>query len=487
MKLHTLLENVTQTDIADFEVTEISSDSRKAIEKNGIFVCIKGENFDGHTAAAQMLEKGAGAVVVSRDMGLDRQILVDDTREALAKICSNWFCNPEKALKLIGVTGTNGKTTIATTIKKFFDENGIKAGLIGTCGIEIADEKWKGEISTSTTPEAFELFEIFKEMVDKGCEYAVMEVSSQGLDQKRVAGCVYEVGIFTNLTQDHLDVHKTMENYYQAKKKLFEISKTGVINIDDEYGKRLVGEVKCKIITFSDRDKADFYADDIALSESGCDYYINSHGQRHKVHFPMPGEFNVSNSTAVIATLCSLGFNIEKVTDSLSHSKGVCGRAEVISYGTDFTVIRDYAHTPDAVEKILKAVRAVCRGRVICLFGCGGNRDAKKRPLMAMAAADNADFCIVTSDNPRDEEPEDIIKDILVGMKGKKTPYVTITDRREAIEWAIKNARKDDIIAVVGKGHEDYQILKNGVKIHFDEKEVVSEILDRLADSIQKK
>ena len=201
----------------------------------------------------------------------------------------------------------------------------------------------------------------------------------------------------------------------------------------------------------------------------------------------MPGEFNVSNSTAVIATLCSLGFDIEKVTDSLSHSKGVCGRAEVISYGTDFTVIRDYAHTPDAVEKILKAVRAVCRGRVICLFGCGGNRDAKKRPLMAMAAADNADFCIVTSDNPRDEEPEDIIKDILVGMKGKKTPYVTITDRREAIEWAIKNARKDDIIAVVGKGHEDYQILKNGVKIHFDEKEVVSEILDRLADSIQKK
>ena len=480
MKLYELLEGICKADITDCEIERILSDSRDSFDEKTLFVCIKGENFDAHTKAEEILQKGAAAVVVERDLGLDRQIVVKDTREALALIYANYYGNPQKKLTLIGVTGTNGKTTIATTIKNFFDDKGIKAGLIGTCGIEIAKRKWQGEINVSTTPEARELFEIFREMADEGCRYCVMEVSSQGLSQKRVCGCEYEVGIFTNLTQDHLDVHGDMESYYQAKKMLFDISKTAVINIDDSYGARLFSEASCQKTSYSLRDKADFAAENIHLAESGCEYELKADGESFDVKFPMPGEFNVANSAAVFAALTELGFDKGDIAIELSRSRGVCGRAEVISFGVDFTVIRDYAHTPDAVEKILKAVREVCRGRVICVFGCGGNRDAKKRPLMAAAAADYADFCVVTSDNPRNEEPEDIISDILVGFEGKDTPYIAITDRKEAIEWAIKNAKKDDIIAVVGKGHEDYQILKDGVKIHFDEKEVVGEILTRL-------
>lgn len=477
MKLYDLLKNVADTKLDNFEVSRICWDNRGEIPENSLFVCIEGKNFDGHTAAPQMLEKGAGAVIVSRDLGLSRQIIVKDTREALALLSSNWFSNPEKSFKLVGVTGTNGKTTIATTLKRILDKRGVKAGLIGTCGVEIGSRTLHGE---RTTPEAFELFEIFRAMADENCQYVVMEVSSQGLEQKRVAGVEYEVGIFTNLTQDHLDVHGTMENYYQAKKTLFDICKTGIINIDDSYGKRLSEEIPCKTLTFSDRQNADFSACDIKLSASGCDYTLKNCGEAFDVRFGMPGEFNVSNSVAVLACCKALGIPLAEAVKTLETAGGVCGRAEVISEGTDFTVIRDYAHTPDAIEKILKAIRAVSTGRVVCLFGCGGNRDAKKRPLMAKAAAENSDFCVVTSDNPRNEEPEDIIKDILVGMEGQTTPYVTITDRKEAIEWAIRNAQKGDMIAVVGKGHEDYQILKGGVKIHFDEKEVVSEILGRI-------
>lgn len=488
MKLSKLLENISCSvgeSLAEQDIKGIVSDSRAEKVEGTLFVCIEGRNFDGHAEAGKMLEKGCAGVVTSKRLGLDREIVVEDTREALARLSSNWFGNPEKQLRLVGVTGTNGKTTITTVTKRILDGCGYKTGLIGTCFNQIGDAILHTERST---PEAYEFFELLRKMADAGCEFVIMEVSSQGLEQKRVAGCRYEVGAFTNLTQDHLDVHGSMENYYKAKRMLFDMTDTAVINIDDPYGRRLLEEIPCRAVTFSDRDKADFSAGDTQFSASGCKYRLTiGDGRQADMEFSMPGEFNVSNSTAAAAICSTLGVPLDKIAELMRTAGKVCGRAEVISKDVDYTVIRDYAHTPDAVEKILKALRGAAKGRLICLFGCGGNRDAKKRPLMAKAAAENSDFCIITSDNPRNEDPEAIISDILAGMEGQTTPYIKITDRRQAIEWALRQAVKDDIIAVVGKGHEDYQILAGGVKIHFDEKEIVEQLLDKIKNEQEKR
>ena len=474
MKLYELIKNIAKTDLPDMEITDLTSDNRKEIKKGGMFVCIKGNTFDGHTAAEQMIEKGAAVVVTERDIGISNQIIVADTRSAYTRLCAAWFGHPERELELIGVTGTNGKTTITTVLKKVLSDFGCKTGLIGTCQNEIGDIV----IPTArTTPEPYDLFELFRKMADAKCKYVVMEVSSQGLEQKRVGPCKFKVGVFTNLTQDHLDVHGTMENYYQAKKLLFDISDSAIINIDDEAGRRYLKEIPCPAKTYSAEGKADFYAEDIFLSADGVKYVFSDKDSKHNVDFRMPGLFNVSNSLAVIACCETLGFDIEKTIKSLNSMQGVRGRAEVVPTGRDFTVICDYAHTPDAIVNVLTAIKSSAKGKVKCLFGCGGNRDATKRPLMAAAAADNADFLIVTSDNPRNEDPEEIIKDVLKGLEGKNTPYVTICDRREAIHWAVNTAEKDDVIVLAGKGHEDYQILAGGMKIHFDEREVVAEAL----------
>ena len=474
MKLYELIKGVATTNLPDMEITDLTSDNRKEIKEGGMFVCIKGNTFDGHTAAEQMIEKGASVVVVERDLGLPNQIVVADSRSAYTELCASWFGHPEREMKLVGVTGTNGKTTITTVLKKVLSEFGCKTGLIGTCQNEIGDEI----IPTSrTTPEPYDLFELFREMADAGCEYVVMEVSSQGLEQKRVGPCQFKIGVFTNLTQDHLDVHGSMENYYQAKKMLFDKSESGLINIDDMAGKRFRKEIPCPTKTYSAEEKADFYAEDIILSADGVKYVFCDRTSKYNVDFKMPGLFNVSNSLAVIACCETLGFDVETAIKYINSMQGVRGRAEVVPTGRDFTVICDYAHTPDAIVNVLSAIKGSAKGKVKCLFGCGGNRDATKRPLMAAAAADNADFLIVTSDNPRNENPEEIIKDVLEGLKGKDTPYVTICDRREAIHWAVQNAEKDDVIVLAGKGHEDYQILAGGEKIHFDEREVVAEAL----------
>ena len=459
------------------EITGIISDTRSEVKEGYLFVCIKGKNFDGHDVAEEMLKKGCAAVVVERDMGFYGEVIVKDTRVALSGLCSVWFHHPERELNLIGVTGTNGKTTITTVIKKALTSFGKKVGLIGTCQNEIGDKIYP---TTRTTPEPYDLYGLFRKMADEKCDYVVMEVSSQGLEQERVAGCTFKAGVFTNLTQDHLDVHGTMENYYQAKKKLFDISESAVICIDDEWGKRLANEVTIPCKTCSINTKADFCAEDILLSDSGVKYVFDDGKKKQNVSFDMPGLFNVANSLEVVACMETLGFDVEKTIKTLGEIHGVRGRAEVVPTGRDFTVICDYAHTPDAIVNVLSAIRVGSKGKVKCLFGCGGNRDKLKRPLMAKAAAENADFLIVTSDNPRNENPEDIIKDILEGLKDSKTPYITITDRREAIHWAVKNAEKDDIIVLAGKGHEDYQILAGGVKIHFDEREVVAEALKEL-------
>ncbi|MBP1572235.1 MAG: UDP-N-acetylmuramoyl-L-alanyl-D-glutamate--2,6-diaminopimelate ligase [Oscillospiraceae bacterium] len=476
MKLSKLIENIAVTTLPNIEITDISSDTRKPLKEGGMFVCIKGNTFDGHDSAEKMLQSGAAVVVVERDLGLKNQIIVPDSRRAFTKLCAAWFSHPERELKLVGVTGTNGKTTTTTVLKSLLTKMGYKVGLIGTCQNEIGDEIYHTE---RTTPEAYDLFELFRNMADKKCDYCVMEVSSQGLEQGRVDGCMFETATFTNLTQDHLDVHGTMENYYGAKKIIFSLCKKAVINTDTDYGRRYFSEIDCEKISFGEKN-ADLTASDIKLSANGVSYTCTADNESCKVDFAMPGDFNVSNSLGVIATMKALGFDTKKTAGLLREFGGVRGRAEVVETGRDFTVICDYAHTPDAIENILSAIKSSADGRVVCLFGCGGNRDARKRPLMAKAAADNADFVIVTSDNPRNEDPEAIIKDVLEGIKDTKTPYVTIADRREAIHWAVKNAQPKDVIVLCGKGHEDYQILAGGVKIHFDEREVVMEALSEL-------
>ena len=477
MKLSQLLENNAVTTIGDTEITSITDDSRK-VQEGTLFFAVKGGSFDGHSVAAEMLEKGAAAVVCQRDLGLgERQILTDSSRFLYGKVCSAWFGHPERKLKMLAVTGTNGKTTTTSVIKHILMSAGHKTGLVGTIQNEIGDEVFHTD---NTTPMTFEFMALLDRMVKAGCEYVVMEVSSFGLVQNRIGASWFRSAVFTNLTQDHLDYHKDMEDYYQAKKMLFDICDTAIINIDDDYGSRLFGEVTCEKLSFSVRQNADFYADGIKIKSSGSSFWFCTGGRSHLVKTRIPGLFNVSNLTAAIVVCLREGIPAEDILSAIAEYNGVKGRCEVIPTGRDFTVICDYAHTPDAVENVLRSVREYTGGRLICLFGCGGNRDAAKRPKMAKAAAKYADRLIVTSDNPRNEDPELIIRDILAGLQDTDIPYDVVTDRREAIYHALKIAEKDDIIVLAGKGHEDYQILAGNEHIHFDEREVVAEGLKLL-------
>lgn len=454
------------------EIENIISNSKLECDEKTVFVCIKGATFDGHSVAEDMLKKGCAVVVCERDLGVERQIVVSDTRLCLSMLYANFYGNPQNKMKLVGVTGTNGKTTITTVIKRLFDKMGIKAGLIGTCQNEIGDKV----IHTSrTTPEPNEFYALLAQMQKEGCEYVVMEVSSQGLAQKRIGAPLFEVAAFTNLTQDHLDVHGDFESYYNAKKLLFSMCKKAVINIDDSYSKRFISEISCEADTFSIVGEADIAAKDITLMPHGSEFKVSVFGKEYSASFKIAGDYNVSNCCAIIAVMNALGFDTKSVIKNIADCSGVRGRCESIPTGRGFSVICDYAHTPDAIENILSSVKKYASGRVICLFGCGGNRDKTKRPLMAKAAQKYSDFIIVTSDNPRNEDPQDIINDILTGVEGEN--YITICDRHEAICWAVKNARADDIIVMVGKGHEDYQELEGGRKIHFDEREEVAKAL----------
>ena len=477
MKLRDIIEDNAVTAVGDAEITSITDDTGQVAD-GSLFVCIKGAKFDGHDAARDMLEKGAAAVVCERDLGLgDRQILVGDTREMWGNICAAWFGHPERKMTLLGVTGTNGKTTTTSVIKHILMSAGYKTGLIGTIQNEIGDEVLHTE---NTTPLTYEFMEVLAKMADAGCKYVVMEVSSFGLCQKRIGPSHFRTAVFTNLTQDHLDYHKDMEDYYQAKKLLFGICDAAIINTDDDYGRRLYGEVSCERKSFSVRGNADIYADGIKIKSTGSSFWYCCGDKSHLVKTRIPGLFNVSNLTAAIAVCLREGIPAETVISAIENYNGVKGRCEVIPTGRDFTVICDYAHTPDAIENILRSVKEYTEGRLICLFGCGGNRDAAKRPKMAKAAALYADRLVVTSDNPRNEDPEAIIKDILVGLEGTDVPYDVVVDRREAIYHALKIAQKGDIIVLAGKGHEDYQILAGMEHIHFDEREVVADGLKLL-------
>ncbi|MBQ8078225.1 MAG: UDP-N-acetylmuramoyl-L-alanyl-D-glutamate--2,6-diaminopimelate ligase [Eubacterium sp.] len=474
MKLSELLKSVeVKNEYADLDAVEVTSDSR--LVKDGyLFVCIKGASFDGHSVAKEMLEFGAVAVVVDHDLGIDRQIIVSDTRAAYSVICANFFGNPADKLELIGLTGTNGKTTTTFLIKQILENVGKKVGLIGTVQNMVGDEIYPAHY---TTPDPHELQSLFRKMVDAKCEYCVMEVSSQALAQGRVAGIHFLIGVFTNLTQDHLDYHKTWENYFAAKRMLFENCDIALTNVDDENGLKIVDSLPCKVKTYGVKNHdSDFTARNVSFSPNGVKYELVC-DRIGTVKCPIPGRFSVYNSLCAASVALILGFELEDVLGAIQKSNGVKGRIEVVPTDTDYTVIIDYAHSPDGLENIITSLKEIATGRVVTLFGCGGDRDKTKRPKMGRIAAELSDFCVVTSDNPRSEDPSAIIDDILEGMQDTTTPYKVVVNRKDAIRWAMENAEKDDIILLAGKGHETYQILPTGT-IHFDEREVVSEILN---------
>ena len=459
----------------DVEITSITNDSRK-VEQGTLFFCIKGTAADGHKYAVSAAEKGAAAVVCDHNVGVCCQVIVPDTRAAYARACSEFYGNPKDNLKLIGITGTNGKTTTAYLIKSMLENLGKKVGIIGTICNIIGDEILP---AANTTPDAGELHLLLRKMVDAGCEYAVMEVSSHALDQLRVDGLHYSSAVFTNLTQDHLDYHGTMENYIAAERKLFSMTDIAVANKDDAHFNEMTDGITCPILTYSVNNPSDLKAENISYLPAGTEFTLIGDNVNEHIATQTPGKFSVYNALCAGACMISLGFDTHDVCAALSKAHAVKGRAEVVPTGKDFTVIIDYAHTPDGVENILSAVNEIKQGRLVTLFGCGGDRDRTKRPLMGKIAAKMSDFCIVTSDNPRTESPGAIISDILTGMTDTTTPYTVIENRREAIFYAIKNAKPADVIVLAGKGHETYQIIGT-VKNHFDEREIVAEALAEL-------
>ncbi len=477
MKLSKLFDDVKiEASLPEIDVGHVCADTRQ-VSPGAVFFCLNGFTHDGHDYAKKALELGAAMVVVERDLGLgDQQILTPDTHAAYSICCANLFGNPQRKIKLVGVTGTNGKTTVTHLIRDVLEELGHKTGLIGTIETDVGGMHFPAKY---TTPEPLTFYSLLEQMVQAGCEYAVMEVSSHGLDQKRVAACRFAVGIFTNLTQDHLDYHKTMEAYYQAKKSLFMLCDKAAINIDDPYGKRLLDEIDCEAKSFSTKlDLADYTAKSISMRADGTSFAFVGSGLIARVKFPVPGEFSVSNAMAAIAACLALGLDLQKTVTLLGQSRGVPGRFEVLDTKTPYTVIRDYAHSPDAIEKILQAIRAVTDKKIMILFGCAGNRDRKKRRLMTEAAARLADFVVLTSDNPRNEDPLQIIEDAKPGLLEHDVPHIIIPDRYQAIKWALKNCGAGDTLLLAGKGHEDYQVLAHGT-IHFDEREIVAELLEK--------
>lgn len=474
MKLKDIIENVDVVKTygeTDIEICHITNNSRECKEGT-LFVAVRGFQTDGHKYIPSAVENGAVAILCEEYIPdvCCTQIIVSDSRRFEAVAASNFYGNPSAKLKLIGVTGTNGKTTVTYLVKHILEECGYKVALIGTNQNMIGDKI----IETGrTTPDSIELQSLFARMVDEKAQFCVMEVSSHALELDRVYGCRYSVGAFTNLTQDHLDFHKTMENYAKAKFKLFEMSDGAVINGDDSCGADYIAKSPCKTLGFGVKNHDNnLLAENIKYSSKGVTFDLGS----VSYSLAIPGEFSVYNALCAIGIAKLAGIDDEKISKALSGATGVKGRAEVVLTDTDYTVIIDYAHTPDGIENILKAVRTFTEGKLTIVFGCGGDRDSTKRPIMGRVAGELADFCVVTSDNPRTENPSDIIKMVEKGVKESGCDYTVIESRKDAIAYALDNGKKGDVIVLAGKGHETYQILNTGT-IHFDEREVVREIL----------
>ena len=478
------VENYKAKGNLDIDITNIENNSKHIIP-GSLFVAIKGFDFDGHEFINEAIENGAVAVMLDLSADLKKVklskdvtvIIVEDTRKALAKIASNFYSNPAKKLRLIGVTGTKGKTTTTYMIKTILEKAGLKVGLIGTIANYIGDKSLGA--SNRTTPDSLELQRIFAKMVEEKIDIVVMEVSSQSLKLNRVAGCEFEVGVFTNFYKDHISPkeHPDMEDYFNSKLKLFQMCRQGVINVDDfKSGKIMANSKKCEFKTYGIDNFSDMLAKDITITNKSVDYKVKIKDRNERIKVNIPGRFSVYNSLAAISVALKYGATIDNIKEALLEIT-VPGRSELIANDKELAIMIDYAHTAESLQSILEAVKSYTKGKVICVFGCGGDRDKTKRPQMGEVVGKVADFAIITSDNPRTEKPMDIINEIEVGMKKTKGKYKVVEDRREAIKEALKLATKRDIVILAGKGHEPYQEI-NGEKLPFDERIIVKELLE---------
>ena len=479
MKLLELLKNipVLESNVSmELDIAHVAYDSRQ-VERGGMFVAITGFATDGNRYIPKALEKGAAVVVTAKKPENEvPYVLVESDRQALALIGCNFYGHPAKAMTMVGVTGTNGKTSVTLLLKHVLEKTvGAKVGLIGTTANMIGDEVLPTE---RTTPESFELQGLFARMRDSGCTHVVMEVSSHAIALDRVGGVRFDAAAFTNLTEDHLDFHKTMDHYCDTKAELFRRCGKGVINADDSYAGRFLEAADCQVLTTSVAGKGGLTAKELQLRSDGIDFLAVLEAREVPVSLGIPGKFTVYNALTVLGLAVSLGIDLADAAKALADAPGVKGRVEVVpTPGTDYTILIDYAHTPDGLENVLSSVRGFCTGRLISVFGCGGDRDPIKRPIMGEIGARLADVAIITSDNPRTEDPEAIIRDITPGADQAGRAYEVVVDRREAIRHAMQIAKKDDIIVLAGKGHETYQEI-HGVKHHMDEREIVAEILE---------
>lgn len=475
MKLQKLLEGVSYKLLQgnlSIEVEKIEYDSRKILAGD-VFVCITGFQVDGHKFGTKAVENGAVALICEHmPHGIDGEISVvqvENAREALALMAVNYYNLPSEKMHVVGVTGTNGKTTTTYLIKSVLDHMGKKVGIVGTIENRIGDRILHTE---RTTPESKELQELLDTMVKEDVSHVVMEVSSHSLDLHRVDGIVYEVGIFTNLTQDHLDYHKTMENYKEAKSKLFQRAKKSVINLDDAAGNFMKEKATGQVLTFAVDNAADLQAKDIEVTAEGTNFSLSWSEKEYQVHLSTPGRFSVYNALGAIGACLLLEIPMEDIIMGLQENHGVAGRFQAVRSKKGYQAVVDYAHTPDGLDNILKTAREFAKGRIITIFGCGGDRDKTKRPIMGEIAGDGSDYCIITSDNPRTEDPLTILDEVEAGMKNTNCPYKKIADRREAILEGAKMAKAGDVIIIAGKGHETYQIFKD-CTIHFDDMEEI--------------
>lgn len=475
MKLSELLNQVqvlSQTAAPELEVGGVSCDSRR-VKPGDIYVAVRGYQTDGHRYIPDAVQRGAIAVVCEEVPETQiPYVLVSDSRAALADLGAAWYRYPAREMTMIGVTGTNGKTTVTYLLKSVLEQTlGAKVGLIGTIQNMIGGEVLETE---RTTPESVEVQALLRRMADAGCTHVVMEVSSHALVLQRVRNIDFRLGIFTNLTQDHLDFHGTMEEYRKAKALLFQNCEIGLLNADDAATEKIRDSAKCPCSCYGLRTSAELMAKDPAYAADSVSFTAVEGESEADVRLEIPGTFSVYNALSVIAGARALGISLEACAEALRQARGVKGRVEVVpTPGKDYTVLIDYAHTPDGLENVLSSIKKVCKGRLIAVFGCGGDRDATKRPIMGEIGVRFADLVVFTSDNPRTEDPHEILRQVVAGADGSRTPYEVIENRRAAIRRAMDLAQKDDVIVLAGKGHETYQILGTE-KTHLDEREEVA-------------
>lgn len=487
MLLQYLIEDLENSEIignTNVKINKIEYDSKSVVEDD-VFVAIKGYEQDGNDYIKEAILNKARCIIVQKDVDTKEYevdnltiVKVESSRKALAMMASLYYDRPARNLKIIGITGTKGKTTTAYMIRDILLTSGKKVGMIGTIYNTYGNVKIEAE---RTSPESLDLQKLLKNMVDAEIEYVVMEVSSHALELDRVYGIKFEIAVFTNLSEEHLDFHETMDNYLAAKAKLFKMSDFAVINGDDIYAPKLIKQIDTKIATYGLDNKVNMTGTNVVINSDNVEFkmYINKMLETIKVS--IPGRFSVYNALAAIATCSLLNSQMDAILLALANVK-VPGRSEVVNIGKTFTVMIDFAHNPSSLEAILSNVKKYVRGRIICVFGCGGNRDKIKRPLMGEISGHLADFTVITSDNPRNEDPNIIIKEVESGIKNTKGLYKSIVNRKEAIKFAMRIAWKGDIIIIAGKGHETYQIVKDNKKIYFDEREIVKEIANEMKD-----